>query len=352
MDVDQILPTITPGDAVSNECLRMQEVLIANGYRSKIYAEIIDTRLKSRIINYRKYVDSKEKVLIFHYSIGSDISDFVRSLKCGKIMRYHNITPYQYFLSYNNQLVNLCKRGREDMSRMSNDFIKSIADSEFNKNELLNLGYKNVEVLPILINFNDYKNITINKSLADALAGTKNIIFVGKIAPHKAQSDLIKIFYYYHNYINTKSRLILIGSYEGFEKYYQELLKLIKVLNLDNVVLTGKIPFNDLISYYKCADLFLCASEHEGFCVPIIEAMYFDIPILAYKSTAVPFTLNKSGVIFKNKKKLYDIAEMVNLIMSDEKFKDNIIKKEREVLAGYNSADVERKFAEIINIRT
>ncbi len=187
MDVDQMFPTITPGDAVSNECLRMQEVLIANGYRSKIYAETIDTRLKSRIINYRKYVDSKEKVLIFHYSIGSDISDFVRSLKCGKIMRYHNITPYQYFLSYNNQLVNLCKRGREDISRMSNDFIKSIADSEFNKNELLDLGYKNVEVLPILINFNDYKNITINKSLADALAGTKNIIFVGKIAPHKAK---------------------------------------------------------------------------------------------------------------------------------------------------------------------
>jgi glycosyltransferase involved in cell wall biosynthesis len=349
MDVSQILPSITTGDAVSNECFRMQEILKANGFSSDIYAEHIDPGLASKVINYKKYIDSEDKILIFHYSIGSDLTTFVGSLKCQKVMRYHNITPSEYFVSYNDQLVYLCNKGRNDLKMISNDFVGTIADSEFNKKELTEIGYKNVEVLPILLNFNGYINAHDNEYIINNFNNTENIIFVGKIAPHKAQKDLVKIFYYYYKYINKNSRLLLVGSSNGFEKYYNELLELIKILDLKNVVITGKVSFNDLVSYYRCADLFLCVSEHEGFCVPIVESMIFHVPIIAYNSTAIPSTLGKSGILFNDKHKYIEIAEMIDIVLNDKTLESKIILKQDERLNEFSEKSVEDRFKLIIN---
>lgn len=352
MIIDQILPTIVPGDAVSNECLRMQEILAKAGIVSRIYAENIHPSLSNRVLHYSKYSNSIGNILIFHYSIGSDITAFIRSLKCKKIMRYHNITPYKYFISYNDMLAHLCRKGRDDLETIKSDFYLSIADSAYNERELVDIGYKNIKILPIMLNFKNFEDVAPNKKISARLNSKKNIIFVGKIAPHKAQKDLVNIFYYYHKYINSDSRLIMIGSYEGFEKYHEELLAYIKVLNLKDVIITGKISLQDLVTYYKNADLFLCTSEHEGFCVPLVEAMYFNIPILAYGSTAIPDTLKGSGVIFKRKSEPYKIAEMMDLMLTDDNFRDKIISKQRQVLANYDPSRLEKRFKEFIGIKS
>jgi L-malate glycosyltransferase len=349
MEINQILPSITTGDAVSNECLRMQEILVSNGFKSSIYAENIDPQLTSKAINYKKYRDAKDKILIFHYSIGSTITDFVRSLKCQKVMRYHNVTPYKYFTDYNGQLAYLCKKGRDDIRMMKDGFFESIADSEFNKKELIEQGYKNVEVLPILLDFHKYAAASVNKKLMNKLSDATNIVFVGKIAPHKAQKELVKIFYYYQKYINHDSRLLLIGSYSGFEKYYYELLEMIKKLQVKNVMITGKISLGDLVSYYKCADLFLCASEHEGFCVPLAESMFFRVPIVAYNSTAIPYTLGGSGVMFNHKHAYIEIAEMINVILSDKTLANKIVLGQTGRMAEFSKRSTEENFKIMID---
>lgn len=108
--------------------------------------------------------------------------------------------------------------------------------------------------------------------------GYTNFIFVGRVAPNKKQEDVIRAFYCYKKYCNPKSRLFIVGSYNGMERYYHRLRRYVGALELDNVVFTGHIPFAQILAYYHLADLFLCMSDHEGFCVPLVEAMYFNLP--------------------------------------------------------------------------
>src|SRR5690606_3919553 len=147
--------------------------------------------------------------------------------------------------------------------------------------------------------------------------GYTNLLFVGRIAPNKKQDDIIKIFYYYKKFINPESRLILVGSYIGMERYYSELIKLVNDLDLQDVFFTGHIPFESILAYYQISHLFLCMSEHEGFCVPIVEAMLFDLPIIAYRSSAVPATLGNAGFVV-SEKNYKAIAELIHIVLNDQ----------------------------------
>ncbi|GAA3402997.1 hypothetical protein GCM10020370_16990 [Paenibacillus hodogayensis] len=212
----------------------------------------------------------------------------------------------------------LCEQGRNQLERLSSLFDFSMAVSEYNSQELNQYGYKNTQVVPIIINFEDYDlqpdRGIINKFSDDWV----NIVFVGRIAPNKKQDDIIKAFFYYKKYINPKSRLTLVGSYHGLERYYDELTRLIDSLQLQDVVITGHLPFEHILAYYRTADLFLCMSEHEGFCVPLLEAMKFDLPIVAFKSSAVGETLSNAGLLLLEKDYMY-AAELIDLVLKDDK---------------------------------
>lgn len=174
------------------------------------------------------------------------------------------------------------------------------------------------------------------------------MLFVGRIAPNKAHEDIIKSFYYYKKYVSEDSRLILVGNDGGFENYSKLLKKLIKELNLESdVIFPGHIKFEEILAFYKVADLFLCMSEHEGFCVPLVESMFFEIPILAYNSSAIKYTLGNSGVIV-NKKDYFLISELMNFILSDENVKKEIIKKQNKRLEDFKLEKVEKQLLEFI----
>jgi glycosyltransferase involved in cell wall biosynthesis len=174
-----------------------------------------------------------------------------------------------------------------------------------------------------------------------------NIIFVGRITPNKRQDDTIKAFYYYHKYINPNSKLYIIGR-EHVVRYVQELKAMVGMLGLqDSIIFTGSVSDKDIASYYKAANLFLSMSEHEGFCVPLLEAMNFDVPIMAYKSTGVPYTMADAGILF-NKKDYIQIAEMIDALISNRDFKEKVVKKQRSRLQDFNKKMVESKLIEVI----
>ena len=118
-----------------------------------------------------------------------------------------------------------------------------------------------------------------------------NILFTGRVVPNKKQEDVIEAFYYYKRFIQPKSRLILVGSFAGIDKYHDQLEAYVNKLGLEDVIFTGQIKFDEILAYYQLADLFLCMSEHEGFCVPIVEAMYFNVPVIARDTSAIAWTL-------------------------------------------------------------
>ena len=340
----QVLPTINYGDAVSNDALNIYNFLKRKGYKTLIYAENIDKKLKDKVekIENLKKVD-KNDIIIYHKSTGTKMTFDLEYFKCKKIIRYHNITPEKYFKKYNKFLYNLVKYGRRGLEHASKYMDYGLAVSNYNKKELDELGYKNVEVMPILIPFEDYEKIPDKKIIEKYNDGKKNILFVGRIVPNKTQEDIIKSFYYYYKYINKDSRLIFVGNDNGFENYSDLLKKLVKELGLENdVVFPGHIKFEEILAFYKVADLFLCMSEHEGFCVPLVESMFFEVPILAYNSSAIKDTLGNSGVIV-NKKDYFLISELMNYILSDENVKKEIIKNQNKRLEDFKLEKVEKQ---------
>lgn len=240
---------------------------------------------------------------------------------------------------------------------MKDEFIFALAVSEFNKKDLVNLGYQDVGVLPITKDFTSYSNdsIKINEAYND---GKTNILFVGRIAPNKKQEDVIMSYYYYYK-INPNSRLILTGLWNGFELYKKRLDSLIIHLNLqDHVIFTGHIKTEELLGLYHSSQVFLCMSEHEGFCVPLLEAMYFGVPIIAYNCTAIPYTLGNSGLLV-DEKDCASIAELIHLVVSDETISQQLILKQRgrykffsnENLKSYLIPYIEKAKDRIVEVR-
>lgn len=345
----QVLPTMSYGDAVSNDAINIDKILKKNGYEAEIYAENIDKRMKDKVFKISKLKKvNKNDILIYHKSTGTDLSFLLEKYKCKKVMRYHNITPGKYLEQYNKYLYNLVEYGRKGLEYASKYFDYSLADSKYNKSELDELKYKNTITLPILIPFEDYRKEFDRKVIKKYSDGKKNILFVGRITPNKTQEDIIKSFYYYKNYVNKNSRLILVGNDNGFENYSDLLKKLIKELELENdVVFSGHVKFEEILAFYRVADLFLCMSDHEGFCVPLVESMFFEVPILAYNSSAIKDTLGNSGIIV-NKKDYFLISELMNFILSDENIKKEIIKKQNKRLEDFQLEKIEKQLLEFI----
>lgn len=262
-------------------------------------------------------------------------------------MIYHNITPPEFFRPYSHEMFALTNYGYQGLEYLKNTFNMCLADSEFNKSQLIEYGYRcPIEVRPVLIPFRNYRKAPDRYIINKYSDGWTNIIFVGRIAPNKKQEDVIKTYYYYKK-INPKSRLILVGSWAGMENYYNRLKKYTEILGLDDVIFTGHITFDEIIAYYQVADIFLCMSRHEGFCVPLVEAMFFNIPIVALDAGAVPETLGESGILLPDNDPFYAV-ETISRILSDETFRRDILKKQKKRLSDFSYRKTGSLFRKIL----
>lgn len=345
MKIIQILTTLNYGDAVGNDVLALNDLIKNMGYKTQIYAENVHPKLK----HSTKYINNipklkKDDIILYHLSIGTALNFELPKYPCKKILIYHNITPPDFFKPYNLDAYKNCLNGLKGAKFLSDKVDYCLAVSEFNKQDLLNMNYKMpIDILPILIPFEDYKQIPDINILKKYTGDFVNILFTGRIAPNKKIEDIIATFYYYKKYINENSRLILVGSYDEKDGYYQKLKTFIDKLELSDVIFSGHISFKEILAYFHVADIFLCMSEHEGFCVPLIEAMFFNIPIIAYNSCAVPETLGNSGFIIY-KKNYIEIAELIQKILTDLSLKQKIIENQNNRLKYFDKDRISNIF--------
>lgn len=352
MRVIQVLPTISYGDAVGNDVLAIHNVLTKYGYKTKVYAVNVGNRIPKEVAQPISKMPklSDEDIVIYHFAIGTDLNYEWINYPGRKIMVYHNVTPPYFFNGYSCLSERLCKEGIAAREYLKDKVDLCLCDSAYNKAELDELEYTcDTKVVPILIPFNDYKqkpNEEILRKYEDD--GVTNILFTGRIAPNKCQEDIMAAFYKYHTYYNVKSRLILVGNYNGLERYYDRLKTYAKELGIENsVIFTGHIKFDEILAYYTVADVFLCMSEHEGFCVPLVEAMNFKIPIVAYNSTAIEWTLGGSGFLLKNKNPL-EAAAVIDYIVKNEEAREIMILDQMRRLKEFDHEVVEKQFIEIL----
>jgi len=200
----------------------------------------------------------------------------------------------------------------------------ALGDSEFNRQDLERLGFPRTAVLPVVPDFS-HLSLEPNPFVADQFDDDwTNIVFVGRVIANKKIEDLILFFHAYHTRFNPRSRLLIVGAFGMFERYLAGLYHLIVELGLSHVHFVGHVSDEELVAYYDVADLFLCASEHEGFCVPLVEAFAKEIPVLAYAATAVPATMDGAGVLYA-RKDAAEVAALMDAVLSDPLLADRII---------------------------
>jgi glycosyltransferase involved in cell wall biosynthesis len=316
--VHQLLATLNYGDAIGNEAVAIARALRAAGYTSEIIVETADRRVGEPTVDYRDMAEvvAADDLLIHHFSLGSSASRAAFALPCRMVLVYHNITPPEYFVGVHDDLVRSCYQGRRELPAYRSRVELALGDSEFNRQELEALGFSPTAVLPVVPGFAHLDVAGAPHITAAYDDDWTNILFVGRLVPNKRPDDLVRFFHAYKARHRSRARLILAGSHAGFETYLTELRVLIARLGVTDVHLLGHVTNEELTALYDAADLFLCASEHEGFCVPIAEAFYKRVPVLAYAATAVPATMDGGGMLYDSRDPRW-VASLMAAILTD-----------------------------------
>ena len=329
----QVLATLGYGDAIGHEVLGIRSVLRAAGYASEIFVETVDPRLEPLTRDYRDLIDAShpDNILIHHFSLGSRASRISYALPDRMVLVYHNITPPEYFVGVHKDLVRLCYSGRREVRAYVNRCDLAVGDSEFNRQELEDLGFRRTGVLPVVPSL-DHLEETPDRTLISEFDDERvNILFVGRVIPSKRIEDVIRCYQAYRVMHHTNARLLLVGAYSGFESYLATLHHLVATLRVPDVHFMGHVSNAELTACYDVADLFLSASEHEGFCVPLVEAFHKRIPVLAYAAAAVPATMDGAGVLYETKAPQH-VAAIMDTVLSNPALESEIVRSQDAAL--------------------
>lgn len=329
-----LTPTITSADAVSNDVLAMERLLIERGHQVRMFAE--NANVTGKQIQpppaALSYLRRPEDVLIYHHSIGWDGIETVKSASCRKIVKYHNVTPPEFFEGVSEQHQSLCQRGRsqlEDIVQCQPELY--LAASAFNKADLTAAGSQEEKTF-VVAPFNQADRLQAGAAdfeILDRYGDCRiNLLTVGGVRPNKGHADLIEAFATYYYHFNGQARLFIVGAEnKAFAPYAAMLRQVIDSWSIDGqIVFTGEVSDEALKSYYLLADALLMTSEHEGFCVPLVEAMAMKVPIVAYASTAIPETVRDAGLIW-DERDPYLMAQSIEFLATNEPAKMALVQR-------------------------
>lgn len=324
--VHQLLPDFVSGDAISNQALALRAEVRAAGYESEIFAKRREVAVahEARLLGQSEIEPGAG--LIYHHSIGSEVTGTAAGHRGPCCLVYHNVTPHEFFAPYRPGFAWLLETGRAGLSRLARHFPCSAGVSAFNVAELSRCGFRTPGVLPNIVN-PDRWNVEADEELMQRLQdGQTNVLFVGRVAPNKRQDALVRIFAEYLK-LDPVARLIIAGDGQRFDPYFRRMLALVEELGLaERVTVTGRIADGALLAYYRTAHLYLSASEHEGFGVPLVEAMWFDVPVLARAGTAVAETVCDAGVFFGADASASEVARLAyDLARGDEGLRRRLV---------------------------
>jgi len=346
--VHQIINHLAVGDAIGHDCLTIQKRLRRLGHPSEIFALHVAPQLLGQakaVSQYREF-SSPDNLVIWHFSMGTEVSELVAGLPDRIVMRYHNVTPAHYFKDINPQAEMECLLGRQQLARAAGFVSLGIGDSAFNQAELDELGFRATGNCPILLDLESYRPAEPSSRLAHLRQGGPNILHVGRIVPQKRYDELIKTFFFLQRLL-PEARLILVGGASGMVIYQYALEDLCRSLGLGRVSFTGFLTQKELSACYALSHVYLCLSEHEGFCVPLVEAMAMDLAVVAREAAAVGQTLGTAGVKLEDPSPSLT-AEVVAEVATSQELRGEILAGQRARLADFQPDRVWERFYSLL----
>ena len=351
-----LTPTLRPADAVSNDVLTMRRVLRARGHDVSIFAEsssVSDEPEKSPVTAL-SHLRELSDVLIYHHSIGWDSGiEIFKAASCRKIVKYHNVTPPHFFAGISERHLHLCETGRSQ--------IKAIVDarpdlylaaSAFNRCDLLAAGSETDKTL-VIPPFNQADQLLAEPADFEVLNeyddASVNLLTVGGVRPNKGHADLIEAFALYYYTFSGQARLFIVGAEDDvYKPYVARLRKLIDGWSIaSRIVFTGEVSIDSLKSYYLLADAMLMTSEHEGFAVPLVEAMAMKVPIVAYASSAIPETANDAALIWSERDPFL-VAQSIAYLQANEAARMELVYRgSQRYEENFSNYAIEKRFLDV-----
>jgi glycosyltransferase involved in cell wall biosynthesis len=326
----QFHPVVAYGDAIGNDAFELQRIFWASGVRSDLFAAEAKPEVRALVRDWRdlERVTIRDGVLLVHHSMGHDAVAEVAKLPVRKAVVYHNITPARFFEGLNEHARQYAEVGRLQLVDLARNAEFGFADSEYNRRELEEAGFANTSVVPIAIDWEQF-DVPPDPEVARRLTDERTtILAVGQILPQKAVHDVIAAFAKYRE-ADRSARLYLVGSTAMSAAYLTRLRRDVANAGLeDAVTFTGSLTVEQLVAYYRSASAFITLSEHEGFCVPLLEAMRSDLPIVAHSAGAIPETLGDAGILLEDKSPAR-VADALERIVRDQALRKDLIAKGR-----------------------
>ena len=339
----QVLYALNYGDGVSNDVIKKHRLLQSMGYESYIYCRWKDSRVASLCSDIRAMQPRKNDILIHHFSGPSVITEYVQAADCVKVLQYHNVTPPRFFSDSAAGLSD----GEKQLQEIKGLYDYFLCVSEFNANDLRRLGVATkIDILPIIMDFDAIRSAPFH----DLRASDGEIIFLftGRFAANKRQEDVIDIFDFYYNHINKNSFLYLVGNVAEYPERAHMLRTKLETLRCNShVIFTGKVTDAELYNYYKNADAFICMSEHEGFCIPLLESMAAGAVTMAYNACAVAETMRGAGILTDTKAP-EALARCLHIALTDNEIREAIRQKQFAVVESYSLAQARKTLEKLI----
>jgi glycosyltransferase involved in cell wall biosynthesis len=351
--IHQLIPNLSAGDAIGHHALALKRALRAAGFESEIFTEAVAPPVAKESKPWERYRRrGRADLLLYHSSTGSDMVPFLMEQPAPLAVNYHNITPASFFDRWEPSAANSMRRARDELRQLAPHTDLAVADSHYNAAELRSLGYPEPVVAPLLLDLPGFDAqepdpATLEKLTRVRERGGAHWLFVGRVAPNKCQHDIVAAFAAYRRLFDPQARLYLAGGFTA-QLYRRSLESMAEELGVAQAVeLTDSISFAGLIAHYRTADVFVCLSEHEGFCVPVIEAMHVGMPVVAYAAAAVPDTVAGAGVLLPDKDPAL-VAAAVHRVLDDPACRDELAARGRARAEEYAPERTAAHFVQVL----
>ena len=325
MEIHQIVVAASPGDAVTNSALGLRDLLRRIG-PSEIFAHYVHDDLEGDVGRLHQYATrpgsaTGRNLLIYHASIGEPaVLSFLLERRERLVLVYHNITPAEYFAELDPAFAGLLAGGRADLVALRERVALALAVSAYNAAELEALGYADVRLSPLIVDVARLRGLESDPAteafLAEHLGGPL-VLFVGQLLPHKRPDLLLQAYHVLVTYLVPDAYMALVGHCPLAG--YGRILEAFRLqLNLHRAWVPGRVGDAGLATFFRAATVFVTLSEHEGVCVPALEAMAFGVPVVTRRYAAIPETLGGAGLLLPPGDDPVLVAEALAEVIGDE----------------------------------
>lgn len=340
---------LAEGDAITREILALHHLFLEAGLNSVIHApaDYVSPELESCVTSFDDAQPSAQQTLIYHFGIASELDGYFNHASGQRILRYHNITPPDYYRPYDASVTQQLETALTSLHTLCEAAEKIVPVSAFNALSLPSVFKEKVMAVPLQWNEHRKAHKPDPVMLSAFQDSMQNILYVGRLAPNKNLESLIVMFAYLQA-IQPNTRLIIAGSKRTCPKYYCLLNLLAARMNLNNVVFTDYVNESELSALYASAAVFVTTSSHEGYCFPLIEAMSYQVPVIAPDKGGMPEALGDGGVIY-NHLNAEELAMLTFHVLNDQKIRSDIILHQMHRMKAVRSDETAKQWMQLIH---